>query len=67
MDSMNDKPDAADFKAMTVRVKGLTAVLAELAEATDRLNGLLVFETHPDLTDLDAELDNLYPDARDDR
>lgn len=61
---MSDEPPstAAQMRALTSRLKGISALHGELVSAASALHGLIVFATHPELTELDDEFDNLYPE-----
>jgi hypothetical protein len=59
---MDDQPPLAQqIKALTHRLKGINAFHAEIVDATRSLQSLVLFETHPELAELDATLNNLYP------
>ena len=51
----------------TARIKGLADLHGQIVEAGRQLQEVLLFDGHPEMVRLDGELDNLYPEARDDR
>ena len=54
---------AEQLRTAAVQLKGLAALQAELHEVMAKCQDAIMFGTHPELIDLDGELDNCYPDA----
>lgn len=62
---MSDTPPdrAAEIRAMTDRIKNMATLQSQIVQAAEECQSVLLFAGHPELTQLDDELDNLYPDA----
>lgn len=53
---------AEQLRTVSAQLKGLAALQAEAMAAMEQIQDVVVFSTHPELVDLDSELDNCYPD-----
>ena len=52
-------------EAVSKLQSSVAAATAQLADLLERAQAASVFETHPELVDLDRELDNHYPNGED--
>jgi hypothetical protein len=62
--SGDDQPLGDQLRQLTNHMKGLAALQTEVFDAFRRFQDVWLFDGHPELVDLDDELDNLYPDAQ---
>lgn len=53
---------ADQIRALKLQLEALTRLQSELGTAAGQVQDAIVFATHPELVDLDGELDNCYPD-----